>query len=367
MQLALQTGVDDRALTRPAAVNRNTSGVIAGIALAGAGLIAAIPTGSPTLPNVQHHEVRLVDQYVNPIDPATVFPDALDNVQNLQAAIASNPLNDSLTTLFTGYSDRLAASFETSATAFQELFDTYPTTLQTALGLVADGEYVQAYTELNSFGLESLEGLAAPLYELVSGRRGEGILNDLAQQTYNAINAISTRGDVNGFAESLLGPNITANFEAALIADNIDDAITTGDYNDAFNDLLNAPSQILGAYLNGAEFPFVENGEAFPGLLTEGGPFQFLFVTIPTQIANAISAPATLATAPAEALDVGDWSALFGGDWSALFDGGDLGALFDAGNLTALADVTNLTDSVIAAVDPTAISDELTSLTTALF
>ena len=42
--------------------------------------------------------------------------------------------------------------------------------------------------------------------------------------------------------------------------------------------MINAPSQILGAYLNGADFPF--GNEAFPGILSPEGPFQLLFVTI---------------------------------------------------------------------------------------
>jgi hypothetical protein len=364
VQLALPTDVAGRSLTRPVIANRTTCALLAGVALAGASLMAFAPAGGPTLPTVQHHEVQLVDVWENPIDPATVFTTALANIDNIQTAIGNVPLNDALTDLFTGYGDRLANSFEVSANAFQELAEQFPTTLQTSLNFLADGQFVEAYSEFNSFGLFGLEDLAAPLYDLVSSRRGEGILNDLAQQTYNVINALSTRGDVNGFAEALLGPSITANFETALIADNIEEALNAGDYNGAFNDLLNAPSQILGAYLNGADFPFGQ--EEFPGILSPEGPFQFLFVTLPTQIADAISAPAA-AAAGAEAIDVGDWSALFGSDWSALFDASNLSALFDASDLSALFDVTSLTDTVASVVDPGVVSDGLTALATSIF
>ena len=91
--------------------------------------------------------------------------------------------------------------------------------------------------------------------------------------------------------------------------------------------------------------------------MSPAGPFQFLFVTIPTQIATAISAPAAAAAAPAEALAGGDWTALLG-DWSALFDAGDWSSLFD---------VSALTDSVASAVDPGAFTDELTTLVTSMF
>lgn len=357
MQLALETGPSTRSMVHPVAANRTKAALVAGFALAGAGLIAVGPSTNPTLPSVQHHEVQLVDQFVNPIDPATVFPLALQNIGNLQTAIGNVPLDDKLTDLFTAYGDRLANSFEVSANAFQDLIEQFPTTLQNSLDYLADGEFVAAYSELNSFGLFGLEDVAAPIFDLVSSRRGEGILNDLAQQTYQAFNAVFTRGDLSGFTKALLGPGITANFEAALIADNVEDAINSGDYQGAFNNLLNAPGQILGAYLNGAQFPFVENGETFPGLLN-GGPLQFLFVTLPTQISDAITLPDTVAAASAEAIDTGDWSSLLGGDW---------GALFDAGNWSALFDVSALTDSVTSAIDPSAVTDEVTALATSLF
>lgn len=147
MQLALETGPSTRSMARPVAANRTKAALVAGFALAGAGLIAVGPSTNPTLPSVQHHEVQLVDQFVNPIDPATVFPLALQNIGNLQTAIGNVPLDDKLTDLFTAYGDRLANSFEVSANAFQDLIEQFPTTLQNSLDYLADGEFVAAYSE----------------------------------------------------------------------------------------------------------------------------------------------------------------------------------------------------------------------------
>ncbi|WIM89844.1 hypothetical protein PT015_10685 [Candidatus Mycobacterium wuenschmannii] len=281
---------------------------LAGIALAGAAL-AAIGQSAPTLsgvtPNLQQREVKLIDAASDFVltDWGTVFTDAQANLTALQADIAAVPLQSDLETLFGGFSTELTADLQSSATAFQTFADSLPDTLQSVSTDLAAGKFTDAFVTLDTTGLNSLEDIGKPLFDLLNTTaRGTGeitelgILGTLAQDATNAFNSVFTTGGAFELSKALLTPEITATFELANNFDAIEASFASGDYTEALAEIQNIPSGYIGALLNG--FVPVVDGvpttEAFPGLLDlNSGALEYFFVTIPTEIANSLGISAT--------------------------------------------------------------------------
>src|ERR1700761_2964250 len=94
--------------------------LIAGVALAGAGLIAANP-GAPTLPNVQHRAVQLT---AGEEDWSQVLTTAEDNLTTLEseAATANSDLSSSLSTELSGFETQISTALTGAESGLENAF-----------------------------------------------------------------------------------------------------------------------------------------------------------------------------------------------------------------------------------------------------
>lgn len=286
---------------------------VAGVALAGAALIVVgpaaqtLPVGQPA---VQQREVALVDAASDFVETSwsTVVSEAEGNLSTLQTEIAAVPLHADLETLFGGFSSELSTDLQGSESALTTYLDSLPATFSTALTDLEAGQFTNAFAALDVNSLDSLEDIAKPLFDLLSTTSrttGEvtevGILGTLAQDAVNAFDNVFSTGGAFSLAKALLTPDITADFELANNLDAIEASFSDGDYSQALTEIENIPSGYIGALLNGFT-PYVDGvqpNEAFPGLLDSGGALDYFFVTIPTDIANALGVSTTDAAASA--------------------------------------------------------------------
>src|SRR6201996_928263 len=95
--------------------------LIAGVALAGAGLIAANP-GAPTLPTVQHQAVQLT---AGEEDWSQVLTASEDNLTTLEseATTANSDLSSALSTELSGFETQISTAFTGAETGLQNSID----------------------------------------------------------------------------------------------------------------------------------------------------------------------------------------------------------------------------------------------------
>lgn len=285
--------------------------VIAGLAVAGAGLFA-MNAPAPAGPLVQHHDVKMVTVEVDWTDFLTNTETNLANIQDQETTASTE-----LTTALTNVSDQFSTQISTALTGFDSgvnnaLFggwfgsdDGYvyglfggetitggtkavaeglpPTSsgsLLTELSTdLSNGQAEQFYSDFNAYSLElldhTLKPLLAPLLDEGSG--GTATLSipvELSQIQTNLLESFGNYDELKELAQTVLSPEISAFFVLTSDIDNISAEFAGGDSADALSNLNNLGSDLLNAFVNGADVgtnPVDGAADLFPGLLTSTG------------------------------------------------------------------------------------------------
>lgn len=132
-----------------------------------------------------------------------------------------------------------------------------PNVLQTAFTDLTSGDFLSAATALWNYVFQTPSTVGPPL--------AQGIAAVIGGITIHVSNVILHAGDMNGWWDQITSaPGFPFNAAASAIAavgQNIVDDFGSGDYPAALNNLVLAPTTILGAFLNG--YPGV------PGVITD--------------------------------------------------------------------------------------------------
>ncbi|TDH57730.1 hypothetical protein E2F47_00765 [Mycobacterium eburneum] len=303
MQPALNLAAGDGvvALGAPRSTARLRPYLAAGVALAGASLIAIGPA-APTAAGMQERAVELAsaaDLIASVPNPVTewlnVFSGAFTNVTQIGQEILADPLPILTQVLHNqiGFADTLVTNGQSIAGTLGEfLVQSLPQALQTLVSGIASGDISDAVSNFNSDLLLGLLPVAFPLQTIL------GIPQEMAQNLTNALGTLPGVG-----LSALLAPvGVLFGTTQALAdsAQSVVDAFGAGQPLAAFTDLLNIPAVVTGALLNGYSTEFVD----YTGLLSSGASvagsgilYDFL-VQFPQEIAQALGASSADALDP---------------------------------------------------------------------
>jgi hypothetical protein len=281
------------------------AGVLAGVALTGAGLIAANPV-LPGLPGPQRTPVQLAGDTTALADEAGSVWSQLaattsDNLDALADELSAHPfpvltaLGDDLS----GYADTISTALQESSDGLQKVIDGDPSDperlpgiadlMQTVSADLDDGNTFDAYSALDVFSLEALKFVFKPLAPVLG--IPDDMLQDVAHVSHELFGSDTVFDTLEDASRALSSPFIGAVF-----------ALNYGV--DAGTDTQPAdlPAEVLDAFLNGFTYPGQD--EPFAGLLTDDGPIDYLFVQLPDEIAAALDPsdpdPTDAATAAAD-------------------------------------------------------------------
>lgn len=323
----------------------------AGVALAGASVIAVTPMVQP-LPDVAVPTIELTGAAAAALDPLTGWLDVFETSFTNLSGIASGVLADPFPILTQvignqlGYGQELSEAFSAFGTGTIDWLtgDTAQAlmpSLTAAFDQIVAGDFLGASETLNTslilgFGLQS----ALPLLA--------GVTNVPVEIANNVASAVGKLPDVVfNLGLSAIFPLNEALVGLAEAGTAISEAISAGDPLAIGGALLSAPAIFTDAVLNGNAL--VAGFFPIPGLLSQefgGGFLQALLVDMPQLVANAIANPGAFdlgagfgSDAALAALGGFDVSGVLG-ELGGLFDpsglAGDLGALFDPSILLAL-------------------------------
>jgi hypothetical protein len=262
---------------------------IAGVVLAGAGLIAVTPV-APPLPDVQTLAVQLTQASAFPlITPDELVTDTSANLQGLATEIAANPtpiLSQILTDL-TGYEQDFSTAFQTAGPEFTTFLQGLPGALTTAFDTLSMGQPFEAWQGVLTYLFDGLLGSGVPILETLSQ-----VGTEIGTNLDNVVTTLTQ--PLGPLAELLLGAHygpVEALNAGTAVAENIINALGSGDFATVLTNLEDAPSTITGAFLNG--YP---DGFLSPlGYLTSGfGGIQNI-LNAEQSIAEALGAPAPAA------------------------------------------------------------------------
>jgi hypothetical protein len=299
--------------------SRMSKFLAAGVALAGAGVIAVHPVTVPSMTEIQTRAVQLVADATD--SPATVYGDLLTNtftnISTLGTQISANPLPilSAIIANQQGYLADIGTSFQSAGTAFQKWWENGSRESAPGKQLVADiqaavaaGDLNTAYLQFNRLVLFGIQNTVLPILtgSFFSTNTTMGIPQQMAQNFADAVGAFFTTGTlVYGAFQSLYAPVSGAAFEASRALASVSTALSAGDVQKALTAAVNTPGVVLDALLNG--FDYSATQESWAGLLSpkgaraSGGPISQFLITIPTKIAaaikNATVAPAAASTA----------------------------------------------------------------------
>ncbi|MEO3757048.1 hypothetical protein ABGB19_01995 [Mycobacterium sp. B14F4] len=209
------------------------------------------------------------------------------------------PLLSALANFQATYGDRIAAGNADTAAALQEAFATLPAVLVESARFLAQGEFLEAFSALNTWFLvnllsdsrQSLLGVLA-----IPGDFADSVgLPTLAR----VFDSLLNRAVAGNLGRALLTAHVTSTIQTMEILDRTRAALQSGDPVTAAGELINLPASYLYAFLNGYVPDFVPDlpNQTFPGLLHSLGFVNFFFVQIPNAIAGALAAPAAPAAA----------------------------------------------------------------------
>jgi hypothetical protein len=360
--------------------------VTAGVVVAGAGLIAAAPLG-PSALEIQTRAVQLVStedlaadvvsaaaaQQEFPVSTwADVFLNAFSNLESLQSPFGLNgePILQAVMENQLIYSNELATAAETAGTNLVTALQNLPDVLSRAMSDLTSGDVFDAETSITQFltqtPLEVIRPLNNGFFEVAQSISNH-LSNLLAGPDITRADAV---GDLLPLSvpqwvtelvqAQLLAPH-AAELAFAGVSQDIVTAIQGGDSTLAFSDLMNAPSTILDAFLNGYN-------------LGDGGGSPYLVDAVPEALRNVsaqglLSNEGTVATireamhtiardiSPLRAFEAPAADAA-----GATAAGADLHAL--VGDLSTLLSPDSALGEFVTAFDPNAIAD-ITSLLTA--
>lgn len=263
--------------------------VTAGIALAGASVIAVSPISpvTPSLPDIQvHASSAAVDlaSAVNPIgDPisawVTTLTNAVENLGALGGQVIDNgaPILTQILANQMGYANLVGAGFEGFRTGFEGYLNTtLPFYLQYASDFLEAGQIGEAFSWAVVY---PLIGAVTTMFPLINNLKIPGMM---AQNVANALQAIPAAIQPIGLGAILTFTNPLNVFGAQL--QSISDAVNAGDPLSAVNAALNIPAAMTDSFLTGLLKPYTN--------FFDTGLIASLVVDLPRTIANAITPPA---------------------------------------------------------------------------
>ena len=311
------------------------SPLIAAVAVLGAGLANVEPL-RPASVEVQRLATQLVAVSTpsfsdsTTVDWSQMLSAAKGNVDGLWDRFEAHPFADltAWSHIEGGYADMIKDEIGQSLAGVQGIWsgDGYALGLEHVLPQVADmlhnGDAFGAYSLVNAEFLYDLLNVTAPFFDRVefwgSGQfiaGASGIPADYLHHMGDAAHVFADYMLWAGLANAVLAPSIGAIFQTIQTADGINDLFRAGDTTGALTALTNLPATVANAFLNGYAAPAGGEEGTFTGLLTAGGIFDQLFVTIPQQVADALNGTAA---DPGDAAASLDATAGLDGLWALL-------------------------------------------------
>lgn len=300
-------------------INRANRLLIAGIALAGAGLIVVNPV-APTLPNVQHRAVQLT---AGEQDLTQVLATAQDNLTTLEseAATANSDLSSAISTELSGFETQISTALTGAETGLQNSIDggwfgdddgfvfglfggsvTDPdtgvtetgSTLQEITTALDQGNLLNAFSYFDTWSLETVDHTLFPLLSPLvtefnddTGVTTLSIPDQLLQTFTNEYTSFVSYSDLKALLNAVSSPELSVAFGLSADLDGIATDVSSGNIDQALTDIGNLPSDLTGDLLNGWTDP-VAGSEAFTGLLNGGSLLEELLVTLPEQFVTAL-------------------------------------------------------------------------------
>jgi hypothetical protein len=254
--------LQERAVQLSAAVDNGLAGLAGdgGQAVnAISGAAGELTGGLPTLGSL----LSLVADPFPTIGPVQVLTDASANLSGLAGEFLGFPLLTAILSNWAAYGEQLALTTAAAGEALTTALAALPAAVQTALTDLVSGNIYGAVATLFD------AGYVTPLVSTVSVL-GEGIFPILSNITAN-LNVGANQGPdiLSTFLQAGLYPINAALAGAAGVTDNIVGDLTGGNFLDALENVALAPSTVIGAFLNGYQGapPFGSLSETF-GLLT---------------------------------------------------------------------------------------------------
>lgn len=300
-------------------INRANRLLIAGIALAGAGLIVVNPV-APTLPNIQHRAVQLT---AGEQDLTQVLATAQDNLTTLEseAATANSDLSSAISTELSGFETQISTALTGAETGLQNSIDggwfgdddgfvfglfggsvTDPdtgvtetgSTLQEITTALDQGNLLNAFSYFDTWSLETVDHTLFPLLSPLvtefnddTGVTTLSIPDQLLQTFTNEYTSFVSYSDLKALLNAVSSPELSVAFGLSADLDGIATDVSSGNIDQALTDIGNLPSDLTGDLLNGWTDP-VAGSEAFTGLLNGGSLLEELLVTLPEQFVTAL-------------------------------------------------------------------------------
>jgi hypothetical protein len=311
--------------------------MLAGLAVAGAGLLAMTPATN-TGPQVQHRAVKLVDTEPIPeVDWTGFFQNVSTNLTTLQgeAATSSSDLSAALGNVSDAFSTQISTALtgfdtginnalfggwfgsddgyvyglfggETITGGSKAVAEGLPPTSSGSLIDVLSNDFAnistnpngseQLFSDINVYELELLDHTLKPLLGpiLDEGTTTSPVYSipaELSQIQTNLINAFGTYNELKDLAQTVLSPEISTFYALTTDLDNVSGAFTAGDSTTALTDLNNLPSDVLNAFINGfdaGENPVNHVENLFPGLINTGSFLDELYTTFTQQFVDAL-------------------------------------------------------------------------------
>jgi hypothetical protein len=279
----------------------------AGVALAGAGLIAITPVAGISL-DVQSRAVQLMStgSVLDPADliapaltaaqaypittPAELVANTASNLEFLQNEFAANPfpILEQIIANQAGYSNDLATAAENATSDFTSAVQGLPDVFQQAAADFSQGDVYDAvtgpYSYLLTNALDVNHDLVNGFSEVVQGITNNfgNLVNDTGAIFADAAGLGTNSVPVwltDLIVAPLYGPNAAVSAIAGVSQD-ILTAATSGDSATALSDMANAPSTILDAFLNGYQVNAFATPDAATDVLARLGlPAQFGLLT----------------------------------------------------------------------------------------
>jgi hypothetical protein len=300
-------------------INRANRLLIAGIALAGVGLIVVNPV-APTLPNIQHRAVQLT---AGEQDLTQVLATAQDNLTTLEseAATANSDLSSAISTELSGFETQISTALTGAETGLQNSIDggwfgdddgfvfglfggsvTDPdtgvtetgSTLQEITTALDQGNLLNAFSYFDTWSLETVDHTLFPLLSPLvtefnddTGVTTLSIPDQLLQTFTNEYTSFVSYSDLKALLNAVSSPELSVAFGLSADLDGIATDVSSGNIDQALTDIGNLPSDLTGDLLNGWTDP-VAGSEAFTGLLNGGSLLEELLVTLPEQFVTAL-------------------------------------------------------------------------------
>jgi hypothetical protein len=275
------------------------------------------------------------DPFTNPITEwLSVLTTAFGNIQTLGQTFLADPfpILSAVIDNQIAYAQLLGDGLQSAGTALVSGLEGLPAVLSTAFTDLLSGDVLDAINGPFGYLFSSLLDVGiGPLEALVQ------VLGDVGTNIDGVLSGIGTPLLLLVLAPIYPLAAVVGQF--AFTAQDFVTSVSTGDFVQAFSDVINAPAYLTGAFLNGTDVSPITDA----GLLTS--PFGFFanLLDIRTTIASDITPfdPASSASVadPSITSDIAGIlnPATAVSDLSGMLSGADLSGLLDLGGLSALS------------------------------